>query len=158
MQKGMRSAPNVLFVGAAGNSGTTMDKANPATRFSLPNFLLVGAVDRNGAKAKFTNTGPEVTLYANGERVPARLPGGEMSFPSGTSMAVPNVTNTAAKMLAIAPGLTGAQLRRLLEETADINATGQKLLFPARAVDAARATLARTPSRHSSSKRAAKAK
>jgi len=90
LQEGMKASPNVLYVGAAGNSGTSIEAANPATRFSLPNFLIVGAVDRNGAKAKFTNTGSEVTLYANGERVPARMPGGEMSFPSGTSMAVPN--------------------------------------------------------------------
>jgi subtilisin family serine protease len=138
LQEGMKASPNVLYVGAAGNSGTSIEAANPATRFSLPNFLIVGAVDRNGAKAKFTNTGSEVTLYANGERVTARMPGGEMSFPSGTSMAVPNVVNPAVKMLTVAPRLTGAEMRKLLEQTADANATGQKIIHPARAVEAAR--------------------
>ena len=136
--KGMESAPKVLFVGAAGNAGSTLKTANPATLFALPNFLIVGAVDRNGAATEWTNTGPEVTLYANGDRVPARLPGGGPSFPSGTSMATPVVVNAAAKVLAVNPAMTGAQLRVLLEQTATPNATGQPLLHPRNAVETAR--------------------
>lgn len=136
--KGMESAPNVLFVGAAGNAGSDMKTANPATLFALPNFLLVGAVDRNGTATDWTNTGPEITLYANGDRVPARFPGGEPSFPSGTSMATPVVVNAAAKVLAVNPSMTGAELRALLERTATSNATGQPLLHPRKAVEAAR--------------------
>lgn len=136
LQAGMAKAPRVLFVGAAGNAGTSLQAANPATRFSLPNFLIVGAVDRKGEKTKFTNTGPEVTLYANGERVPARMVGGEISYPSGTSMAAPNVTNAAAKILSVNPRLTGAELKSLLERTADANKTGQSLLNTAKAIEA----------------------
>lgn len=139
MMAGMAEAPHVLFVGAAGNASASLEAANPATRFSLPNFVLVGAVDRSGILADYTNTGPEVVIYANGDRVPARLPGGMLSFPSGTSMATPNVTNAAAKMLAVNPQLFGADLRTLLEQTADTNSTGQSLLHTARAVEAARA-------------------
>lgn len=138
LMEGMAAAPDVLFVGAAGNAGSSMKAANPATLFSLPNFLLVGAVDRNGAATDWTNTGPEVTLFANGERVPARLPGGKLSYPSGTSMATPLVTNAAIKVLTANPRLTGAELRALLERTATPNATGQALLHPAKAVEAAR--------------------
>lgn len=146
LRAGMQAAPNVLFVGASGNEGRSIEAANPATRFSLPNFLLVGAVNRSGARASYTNVGEEVTLYANGERVSARLPGGAESFPSGTSMAAPNVTNAAAKVLDVLPTLTGAELRQLLEQTGDTNATGQLLLHPARAVEAARCLKAgRTP-------------
>ncbi len=142
LKNGMKASPNVLFVGASGNAGTSVQAANPATRFSLPNFILVGAVDHAGVSADYTNTGPEVTLYANGERIPARLPGGQLSFPSGTSMATPNVSNAAAKMLAVNPKLSGAELRTLLEKTADTNATGQRLLHAGRAVEAARNALA----------------
>lgn len=141
LQHGMRSAPQVLFVGAAGNAGTSLEAANPATRFSLPNFLLVGAVDGDGARARFTNSGPEVTLFATGFRVPARLPGGTLSFPSGTSMAAPLVTRAAAMVLAVNPSLAGAELRRLLENTSDANATGDRLLHTARAVRAAHGTV-----------------
>ena len=139
LQVGMRAAPQVLFVGAAGNAGTSVEVANPATRFSLPNFLLVGAVDRLGARARYTNVGPEVTLYANGDRVPARLPGGAMSYPTGTSMATPNVSNAAAKMLAVNPTLSGAELRLLLEQSSDANTDGDRLLHTVRAVRAAQA-------------------
>jgi subtilisin family serine protease len=141
LQQGMRRAPQVLFVGAAGNAGTSLEAANPATRFSLPNFLLVGAVGGTGARARFTNVGPEVTLFANGFRIPARLPGGTLSFPSGTSMAAPLVTNAAAKVLSVNPALSGAELRRLLESTSDQNATGDRLLHAARAVRAAHGAL-----------------
>ncbi|MBK9977381.1 MAG: S8 family serine peptidase [Gemmatimonadetes bacterium] len=138
LRAGMQRAPQTLFVGAAGNEGTTMAQSNPATRFALPNFLIVGAVNRDGEVARFTNTGAEVTLFANGWRVPGRLPGGAPAFGTGTSMAAPVVTNAAAKVLAENPRLTGAELRRLLEQTADTNATGQRLLHTKRAVEAAR--------------------
>ncbi|WP_057884200.1 S8 family peptidase [Tsuneonella troitsensis] len=138
LQSGMAAAPDVLFVGAAGNSGSPLVTENPATRFTLPNFILVGAVDATGALADYSNQGSEVSLYANGDRVPARLPGGLLSFATGTSMATPNVANAAAKMLAVNPRLTGAELKSLMLETSDTNKTGQRLLHPRRAVEAAR--------------------
>ena len=145
LQEGMRGAPGVLFVGAAGNAGASLQDENPATRFSLPNFIMVGAVDRNGEATEWTNTGAEISLFANGDRVPARLPGGTASFPSGTSMAAPLVANAAARMLVANPELSGAQLRMLLEGTATPNATGQRLLHPRHAVEAARAQAGRQP-------------
>jgi hypothetical protein len=138
LQAGVEAAPQVLFVAAAGNEGRSVTESNPATRFSAANFLMVGAVDRTGAAADFTNSGDEVTLYANGWRVPGRLPGGVLAFGSGTSMAAPVVTNAAAKMLAVNPRLSGAELRRLLEQSADTDAGGLPLLHTARAVAAAR--------------------
>ena len=56
-------------------TGASLQDENPATRFSLPNFIMVGAVDRNGAATDWTNSGTEISLFANGDRVPARLPG-----------------------------------------------------------------------------------
>lgn len=138
LRHGMEQAPHVLFVGAAGNEGQSVAASNPATRLDLANFMLVGAVDRAGALADFSNTGPEVSIYANGWRVPGRLPGGTAAVSSGTSIAAPLVSNAAAKVLAINPNLTGAQVRQILEQTADPNATGQLLLHPARAVERTR--------------------
>lgn len=139
LRTGIAAAPRVLFVVAAGNAGSTMEAENPATRFSLPNLLIVGAVDRRGAKTAFTNTGPEVGLFANGDGVAARLVGGLLSHVTGTSIATPLVTGTAAKILSVDPSLSGAEVRALLEQTTDTNSTGQRLLHPARAVQAARA-------------------
>ena len=136
--KGMAASPNVLFVGASGNDGSTVQKTNPATHFIAPNFILVGAVDHNGKRTDFTNIGPEVAIYANGYRVPTRLPGGAILPSTGTSFATPNVANAAAKMLAVNPKLTGAELKKILLETADANETSDKLLHTANAVAAAR--------------------
>ena len=137
LREGMERSPEVLFVGASGNAGGDIDKANPATRFALPNFLLIGAVDKNGDAAPWTNTGAEVTLYAIGERIPARLPGGALSYPSGTSMAVPVVVNAAGRMLAANSKLSGAEMRAVLERTAGRNSGGLPVLDTARAVAAA---------------------
>lgn len=140
LQAGMAASPEILFVGAAGNAGSSLEAANPATRFERPNFILVGAVDSSGALADYSNKGSEVAIYANGDRVPARLPGGMQSFPTGTSMATPNVANAAAKMLTVNPALTGAEIKQLILQTADTNGTGQRLLHTRNAVEAARRT------------------
>ncbi len=139
LQAGMQAAPQVLFVAAAGNESLTITESNPATRFSAPNFILVGAVDQAGRQTDFSNSGAEVSLYANGWRVPGRLPGGTPAFGTGTSMAAPVVSNAAAKVLTVNPRLSGAQLRRVLEQSADTNAAGLRLLHTKRAVEAARA-------------------
>ncbi len=138
LQAGMAGAPNVLFVGAAGNAGSSLNIENPATRFTLANFILVGAVDSSGVLTDYSNKGSEVSIYANGYRVPARLPGGMQSFATGTSMATPNVANAAAKILAVNAKLSGADLKTLILQTADTNTTGQRLLHARRAVEAAR--------------------
>lgn len=135
---GMKAAPQVLFVGAAGNMGKSLEAADQATRFTLPNFLLVGAAGANGENVEWSNTGPEVTLLGRGERVPARFPDGSWSYPSGTSMAAPVVANAAAKVLSVSPDLTGAQLRELLERTATVNAAGSRVVHVRKAVEAAR--------------------
>ena len=67
------------------------------------------------------------------------------SHVSGTSFATPVVAGTAAKILSVLPELSGAEVRALLEQTTDTNSTGQRLLYPARAVQAARA---KAPANH----------
>jgi len=134
---GMRAAPNVLFIGAAGNAGKSLNEAEQATRFTLPNFMLVGAADIHGAPAAWSNTGAEVSLLARAERVPARFPDGSWSYPSGTSMAAPVLANAAAKVLAVSPELTAVQLRAILERTATPNGDGPRLLNTKAAVEVA---------------------
>jgi hypothetical protein len=135
---GMQEAPHVLFIGAAGNGGVELAKADQATRFALPNFLLVGAVDKQGGAVSWSNTGPEVIIRARGERVPARLPDGTLSHPTGTSMAAPVVANAVAKMLAAEPGLSVQEIKTLLLDTATPMADqGPPLLHTRLAVRAA---------------------
>lgn len=135
---GMKEAPQVLFIGAAGNRGDALAEADQATRFTLPNFMLVGAVGQQGQAVSWSNTGPEVIIRARGERVPARLPDGTLSHPTGTSMSAPVVANAVAKMLAVEPGLSVEEIRTWLLDTATPMADhGPPLLHTRAAVRAA---------------------
>ena len=85
----------------------------------LPNLLTVGAVDKAGDEASFTSYGPTVKVHANGYQVESVIPGGEKLAESGTSMASPQVVNLAAKILAVNPKLTPAQVIALIRDNAD---------------------------------------
>jgi subtilisin family serine protease len=118
----MVAAPNILFVAAAGNDDADVKFGDvvPAS-FDLPNLITVGAVDRAGDEAALSSYG-KIDVYANGIEVPSRVPGGMVIPVSGTSMATPQVVNLAAKLLAVKPNLTVAELRRAIVESADENA------------------------------------
>ena len=134
------SAPEILFVTSAGNANqnSTFAEAIPAS-IVLPNLLTVGAVDKAGDEAPFTSYGPTVKVHANGYQVESFLPGGDRVALSGTSMSSPQVTNLAAKLLAVNPKLTPAQLVEIIIATSDKTADGRRTLVnPARAVEAAR--------------------
>lgn len=135
------SAPDILFVTAAGNSNSDASFVEdiPAG-IVLPNLLTVGAVDRAGDEAPFTSYGPTVKVHANGYQVESYLPGGSRVALSGTSMASPQVANLAAKMLAVNPALTPQRLIELIASTAERTPDGRRVLVhPRHAVAAAQA-------------------
>jgi hypothetical protein len=115
----IKSAPNVLFIASAGNSDSDarFDQAIPAS-FDLPNTMTIGAVDKGGDEASFTSFG-KVDVYSNGYEVDSVVPGGDHQSWSGTSMAAPQVTNLAAKLLAKYPQLTAVQVKKLIIDGAD---------------------------------------
>ncbi len=135
----MTAAPDILFVVAAGNwdQDNKFGEFVPAA-FDLPNLITAGAVDRAGDEAAFTSYG-KVDVYANGYEVRSTVPGGHELPLSGTSMAAPQVVNLAAKLLALKPALTTAELRRTILETADEKTIGAgktiRLLNPKAAVE-----------------------
>jgi hypothetical protein len=113
--------PDTLFVVAAGNANRDVAEYEewPAA-MSYPNLVVVGAVDRYGSWATFTNSNPErVRLFDHGVEVEAPVPSGERTPLSGTSMASPNVANIAGKLFSLDPDLTPARAVTILEETAD---------------------------------------
>ena len=133
------SLPDVLFITSAGNSGNdpTFNDAYPSG-IVLPNLVSVGAVDKAGDEASFTSYGPTVLLHANGYQVDSYVPGGRRIAYSGTSMASPQVTNLAAKMLAVKPSLKPPEVIAILRSTADRSEDGRRtLVHPARALAAA---------------------
>lgn len=113
--------PNTLFVVAAGNSSRdVVEYADVPSSLELPNVLVVGAVDRFGDWATFTNSNPEqVRVFDHGVEVDSLIPNGERVPLSGTSMASPNVANLAAKMIAVNAELTPQQAIAIIEETGE---------------------------------------
>ena len=119
LETSFRGAPDILFVAGAGNEDEDVDfvRSFPAG-INLPNVVTVGAVDSALQPAGFTSYGSSIDLYANGFEVPAKVPGGMPINISGTSLAAPQVTNLAGKMLAVNPKLTVAEIRSIIEATA----------------------------------------
>ncbi len=141
MTEGIKSAPGILFVAAAGNSDSdaTFDETVPSG-IDLPNILTVGAVDQAGEETSFTSFGANVDVHANGFEVESYLPGGDRMKYSGTSMAAPNVANLAAKLLAVDPRLTVAQVIDLIKQGAERSKDGRiNLIHPQRSLQLLRA-------------------
>jgi hypothetical protein len=134
------SAPDILFITAAGNSNadSSFAEAMPAD-IVAPNLLTVGAVDRAGDEAPFTSYGPTVKVHANGYQVESFLPGGQRVALSGTSMAAPQVANLAAKLLVVNPKLKPPEVIDVVVKTAERSADGRRnLVHPRKALAAAR--------------------
>ncbi len=141
MEKAFASAPEILFVAAAGNanSDATFNEFIPSS-IRLPNLLTVGAVDQAGDEASFTSYGPTVAVHANGYEVESYVPGGDRLKMSGTSMASPAVANLAAKILAVNIKLRPTDVIEIIEATAEKTADGRRnLVNPAKAVEMAKA-------------------
>lgn len=120
LQRAIASAPGILFVAASGNDDNSADFVQfIPSGLSLPNLLTVGATDSAGRVASFTTVGKTVTLFAKGAEVTSLLPGGDRAQLSGTSLSAPQVTNLAAKLLAMKPGLDVPELKRLIVEGAE---------------------------------------
>jgi serine protease len=139
----------VLVVAATGNEGaSTIDF--PASSIQQPNGaasagLAVGASDRNGTRATFSNSGAQLSLLAPGTfnssctmgilgAIPAvatdfeesgscavtltHAGGARYAYAGGTSFAAPEVSGIAALVWSVKPSLTAAQVAGILEQTA----------------------------------------
>jgi hypothetical protein len=126
MRRAMASAPDVLFVSASGNSDDDSGFTEDApSSFDMPNLLTVGAVDQAGEEAAFTTYGKVVRVHASGYQVASVVPGGAKLRLTGTSMASPAVVNLAAKLLALDPALTPAEVIRIIIAGTNTSADGR---------------------------------
>jgi subtilisin family serine protease len=130
IENAIKSAPNTLFVSAAGNSDSNpgfIDDVPPSLH--LPNLIVVGAVNQAGDETSFTSYGDTVIVDADGYNVESFIPGGGRLKLSGTSMASPNVVNLAAKLFALDPSLTPVQVIELIKRGASPSVDGRRHLI-----------------------------
>jgi subtilisin family serine protease len=113
----------ILFVAAAGNAGNNND-VTPTypCNYNVANVVCVAATNMNDQLASFSSYGAtSVDLAAPGVNVEStvRVVDGSYGTFSGTSMATPHVTGSAALILAQQPGLSVSQLKAKLLAAVD---------------------------------------
>ncbi|MFK7827128.1 MAG: S8 family serine peptidase [Oligoflexales bacterium] len=112
---------DILFVAAAGNSGTNNDEQpHYPSNYDLPNVIAVAASTIEDKLASFSQYGfKSVHLAAPGKDILSTIPGGQYASFSGTSMASPHVAGAAALIKSIYPQLIGEQIKDKVLNTTD---------------------------------------
>jgi subtilisin family serine protease len=119
-------AQDILFIAAAGNSGTNND-ASPSypASYSSANIIAVAAIASNGTLASFSQYGASsVDIGAPGVSIYSTVPSNNKKNPSayaaynGTSMATPHVTGAAAIYAATHSGSTAADIKSAILNSA----------------------------------------
>ena len=77
-------------------------------------ILAVGAIDKTGTRASFSNYGSELDLVAPGVDILSTIPNNQTDEISGTSMACPHVAGVAALILERNPELTVTQVNSII--------------------------------------------
>lgn len=104
----------VLIVASSGNDGRKGQVDYPAR---YPQTLAVGATDRRGRIAPFTNRSGAIDVYAPGDRIVSAWLRGRHREMSGTSMATSHVTGAVALLLALRPELTPEQIKTAIRHS-----------------------------------------
>ncbi|MFD9288669.1 type VII secretion-associated serine protease mycosin [Streptomyces sp. NPDC060030] len=134
-------AKGVSVVASAGNSGDKGDRASyPA---AYPGVIAAAAVDKYGTHAAFSTRRWYATVSAPGVDIVVANPDGHYYIEWGTSAASAYVSGAVALVRAAHPGLSPAQIKTLLTDTAGNapeggrdDARGYGLVDPAAAIAA----------------------
>ena len=112
---------DILFIAAAGNSGTNNDTtASYPSNYDLPNVVAVAATDSADGIASFSQYGRRtVDLGAPGVSIYSTYMNNGYATLSGTSMATPHVTGLAGLIKASNPAADWRTVKNLLLSTGD---------------------------------------
>lgn len=120
-----------VFVAAAGNAGLNNDSSPmyPAN-YNVPNIISVAAITDSDSLASFSDFGGNsVHIGSPGVWILSTLPGNRYGSMSGTSMATPFVSGTAAQMKVSSPNMLGYQVRTLIMgQATDVTSLHQKVI------------------------------
>ncbi|MEV3855743.1 type VII secretion-associated serine protease mycosin [Streptomyces sp. NPDC050095] len=133
----------VSVVASAGNGGKKGDHISyPA---AYPGVITATAVDANGSRSYFSTRRWYATVAAPGRGIVTPDPDGTYYSAWGTSAASAFVSGAVALVRAAHPGLSPAQIKQLLEQTAQDppagghdDSRGYGLVDPAAAIEAAK--------------------
>lgn len=114
-----------VVVAAAGNGASDKVREFPAAE-GAHGLLSVGASDANRMRARFSNYGKWVEVAAPGDHITSAVPGGGFGTWSGTSMAAPLASGTAALVRSVNPKLSADELTKRLKERS-VKLCGTKL-------------------------------
>ena len=135
----------ILLVAAAGNNGGDGSKDTVSYPGRFDSVIAVAATDSNDQRASFSSCGPEVEVSAPGVSVPSTVPtsGTKYSDPSGykslsgTSMACPHVSGTAALVRKAHPSMTNVEVRNVIASTSvNLGTPGRDIFFGFGRIDA----------------------
>lgn len=108
---------NVLIVHSAGNDAGDAS----LNTLNFDEVVTVAATDANDALAVFSNKGASVDIAAPGTDVYSTITN-SYDYKSGTSMSTPLVAGIAALVRSARPALTAAQVKSVLQDTAEPSA------------------------------------
>lgn len=108
------SNSNMLFVCATGNQGKS-EETFPAA-FGLSNIISVGAVDKNGNIAKFTNSRQTLDIYAPGVDILTTAPNYGYRTVSGTSLSAAFITGISALLCEAVPTISETELALVISK------------------------------------------
>ena len=118
------SDPLAAKVNWVANQGITVVVASGNDRFFVSSpacasgAIAVGATDKTGLMASFSNFGPSLDIVAPGVSIYSSVIGGYADM-TGTSMSTPHVSGTVALMLEANSTLTTDQIKTALYDTAN---------------------------------------
>ncbi|MGZ3787812.1 MAG: S8 family serine peptidase [Bacteriovorax sp.] len=121
-KKFLASAPNTLFVFAAGNEGSNNDEVpSSPTNVEAENKISVAATLGDQELANFSCYGVKnVEVAAPGVGIVSTIPMNNYLAVSGTSQASPYVANIAARVKDVNPKLGFREIKKIIMETVDV--------------------------------------
>lgn len=121
-KKFLSSAPNTLFVFAAGNEGSNNDEVPTSpTNVQAENKISVAATLGDQSLANFSCYGAKnVEVAAPGVGILSTIPMNNYLAVSGTSQASPYVANIAGRIKDVNPKLGFREIKKIIMETVDV--------------------------------------
>ena len=132
-----------IVVAAAGNDGSCTNCVGEPWRGRPDKVIIVSSTTSSDGFSSFSSEGPQIDVAAPGSGILSSYTGGSASYSSlsGTSMAAPHVTGTAALLKTLNPTWGYTDIDNRLKTTAvDLGASGFDNRFGHGRINASKAT------------------